>query len=353
MKADGDLSQFNVSVPRKLLLEDDGSSSPSLSRRVSNDLWSLLERSQACTEEQLPSAHAVLVRFAKLCPELLRVQAWHRIAAVNSVTADARAMGAELCDGTSPSVELQVHSGWREAGVRLQVRSLRAGYCSVTEHVLEDLELNLERRSKTGLLGPAGSGKSTLLLSLVRLLEVRSGRILVEGVSIDELGLTALRQLVALVPSDPVLFSGTLRHNLDPLGRFSTEELLRALARMGLEGMKLDREACLSGGERQLVHLARMVLQQPAVLLLDEATCALGPKRQREAMAAVVESLPLSTVVAASQRVESLLALPRMVVLEQGRVVEHGKVSELAEVKGGCLNRVLSRLPDRSLLAPA
>merc|ERR1719277_1445107 len=122
----------------------------------------------------------------------------------------------ELCAGTAESLVVEVQSGWLADGARVEIENLTVGYADVPRDVLKGISLRFEPRTKVGIVGTTGCGKSSLLLVLLRILEPRAGRVLLNGVDTRDVGLATLRRALGLVPQDPVLFSGTLRSNLDP-----------------------------------------------------------------------------------------------------------------------------------------
>lgn len=295
------------------------------------------------------------------CPELQKAEDWHRIVSVNDVTTNAKGMAQELCRHKVSAVSfagnqqvlLDVQSGWLYDGAQIKVESIRAGYGEMQRDVLKNVSLTFEPRTKVGIVGTTGCGKSSFLLVLLRVLEPRGGRVLLNGVDTRDIGLATLREAMGLVPQDPVLFSGTLRHNLDPFEQFTEGRILEALRVAGLAEMvsafprKLEHQITdegsnLSFGERQLVCLARMVLRQPAVLLLDEATSAIDPSTQEKVQETINSAFPSSTLVAVAHRLETIMDFDQVVVLEKGAVAEQGPAQELRQKPQGLFRRMLA-----------
>jgi len=303
-------------------------------------------------------AAAGLAALCPGCPDLALADRWHRIVAVNDATGDAGAMARELCkechtrEEEEQEVLLDVRTGWLADGALVEIRDLRVGYANIPRDVLKGINLTFERKSKVAIAGTTGCGKSSLLLVMLRILEPRSGKVMLDGVDTQDLGLATLRTALGLVPQDPVLFSGSLRENLDPFGAYSDGRILSALncVRLGelvrswpegLEYQVTDEGMNLSFGQRQLVCLARMVLRQPPLLLLDEATSAIDPFTQECVQRALDVEFEHSTLVAVAHRLETVLKFDYAVVLERGEVSEHGRVGELKDRRGGVLRTML------------
>uniref|UniRef100_A0A7S1MGY5 ATP-dependent transporter ycf16 n=1 Tax=Alexandrium catenella TaxID=2925 RepID=A0A7S1MGY5_ALECA len=290
-----------------------------------------------------------------LCPtsaKLKETEAWHQLIGVNDALRDVDAMASELCNGTGEIVLLEVQSGWLADGARVVVENIKAGYADIPRDVLKGVSVIFEPKMKVSIAGTTGCGKSSLLLVLLRLLEPRAGRVLLNGVDTRDVGLATLRQSLGLVPQDPVLFSGSLKYNLDPFGQYSDGRLWKALALTHMTDIvkgwdaKLNFQVAeegsnLSFGQRQLICLARMVLRQPALLLLDEATSAIDPRTQEEVQNTIITAFPNSTLVAVAHRLETILDFDYVCVLERGEVIEQGSVKEVSQRKGGRLRKML------------
>jgi ABC-type bacteriocin/lantibiotic exporter with double-glycine peptidase domain len=212
--------------------------------------------------------------------------------------------------------------------------------------VLQGVDLKLEPGIKVGLIGVSGSGKSTLAKLIARLYDVSSGVVYIDGIDIRELRLACLRRKVCYLMQDAVLFDRTLRENLLMGNPSATKEQLhRAIEIAQLEEL-IDslpkgwdtrlgpRGNVVSGGERQRVALARAVLQNPALLLLDESTSALDGPTERRVLLSMARHFPHQTMVFISHRVAALNWVDRIVVLNQGVVEEQGTHDQLLS-RGG------------------
>eukprot|EP00747_Dinoflagellata_sp_TGD_P097048 gnl/TRDRNA2_/TRDRNA2_167015_c0_seq4.p1 gnl/TRDRNA2_/TRDRNA2_167015_c0~~gnl/TRDRNA2_/TRDRNA2_167015_c0_seq4.p1 ORF type:complete len:352 (+),score=63.32 gnl/TRDRNA2_/TRDRNA2_167015_c0_seq4:95-1150(+) len=203
-----------------------------------------------------------------------------------------------------------------------------------------------------GVAADSGCGKSTFMLTLLRIVEARSGRIVFNGEDICEMGLQVVRNSIGLVPQDPVLFSGSLRKNLDPFDMYTDEGIWIALWLVSMVDFVqtlpqqiytplADDGRNFSFGQRQLLCIARMILSQPALLLLDEATSAIDPSTQEKLHRAIHTSFPRSTIVAIAHRLETILDFDTCVVMDKGRVIERGGVQALRSNPNSVLAKML------------
>jgi len=291
--------------------------------------------------------------LAPTCVGLRGTEAWHRVVAVNGAHKTAEEIATELCEGESPEVVLHIQSGWLAAGVKVEIQDLRVGYADVPSDVLHGVSITIPRHFKAGVVGPTGCGKSTLLLCLLRMLEPRSGRICLEGVDTQTLGLQTLRMSLGLVPQDPVLLQGTLRFNIDPFELYSDERIWEALDLVqmkqtvtalsgGLDFAVSGEGTNLSFGQRQLLSLARNIVRKPMLLLLDEATSAIDPRTQELLQQTVKAAFPDSTMVVIAHRLETILDFDMVIVMDGGRVVEKGAIKELAKMQSGRFAKLLA-----------
>lgn len=207
--------------------------------------------------------------------------------------------------------------------------------------VLRGLSFTLQPGEKVALVGPSGSGKSTAAKLLARLHEVDSGRICVEGVDLRAYTRRSLRRAVTLVPQDPAFFEISIAENLRFARPDASLDVLRRAARTAqienfVESLPAGwdepigpRGTRLSGGQRQRLAIARALLQEPEVLVLDEATAALDGPTERQLLDALRNDVPKTTLVLIAHRLSAILWADRILVLQEGRLVAAGSHQEL------------------------
>lgn len=193
-------------------------------------------------------------------------------------------------------------------------------------------------------MGRTGAGKSTIVSSILRLVEPTSGAILIDGQSIVEVPLDNLRSSITLIPQDPVLIEGTLRDNLDPRKEHSDEKLNSVLRKCCLATIFVERENLdtkisdtgdnLSVGEKQLVCIARAILRNSRLVLVDEATANIDVKADQLIQTSIRECFKEATVITIAHRINTVIDSDRVLVMEDGKVVELGEPRELLAQKG-------------------
>ncbi|MGA8572009.1 MAG: lipid A export permease/ATP-binding protein MsbA [Desulfobaccales bacterium] len=212
--------------------------------------------------------------------------------------------------------------------------------------VLHDIDLTLGRGEIVALVGPSGAGKSTLLSLLPRFYEVTGGAILIDGRDLRELTLASLRAQIGVVTQQTILFNDTVRYNV-AYGSLAAreEEILAALKSAyaydfvaslprGLDTVIGEQGVRISGGERQRLAIARALLKDPPILLLDEATSELDSESEREVQYALDRLIVGRTTLVIAHRLSTVRNARRIVVLEEGRVVESGRHADLLAAGG-------------------
>lgn len=221
--------------------------------------------------------------------------------------------------------------------------------------VLNGISFDAKTGEKVAIIGPSGAGKSTIAGLILRFYETQSGQLLFDGIPSTDYSLTDIRNQVAIVPQDVLLFGGTIRENI-AYGRLnaSEEEIQTAAKRAnahdfignfpeGYDTLVGERGVKLSGGQRQRIAIARALLKDPAILILDEATSSLDSESERLVQEALEELMKNRTSIIIAHRLSTIREADKIVVLEKGKVIEVGKHSELMQNEEG-LYRYLSQL---------
>ncbi|WP_090140523.1 ABC transporter transmembrane domain-containing protein [Limnohabitans sp. DM1] len=236
---------------------------------------------------------------------------------------------------------------WPQGGSSLQLDAVRFHYPSRPDTwALDQLSGQIHPGQTVAVVGPSGAGKTTLFDLLMRFHDPQSGRIVLDGVPIDQMDLHSLRERMAIVPQEPVIFSGTVIENIR-YGRpdASLEEVHAAAEAAyaqefirdlpdGFDTYLGDRGVRLSGGQRQRIAIARAILKNPPLLLLDEATSALDAQSEKMVQAALDKAMVGRTTLVIAHRLATVQRADVIWVLERGRLMEQGTHAEL-QAKGG------------------
>ncbi len=219
----------------------------------------------------------------------------------------------------------------------IRFNKLSFSYPSRAEfHVLNDISVNIKPDTLVALVGPSGAGKSTFVSLLLRLYEPTQGQILFDERDYQSISVSALRSQMAIVPQDIFLFGGTIRENIAYGKTGSSEEMIIEAARKanawefinqfpeGLDTLVGERGTQLSGGQRQRIAIARAVLKDPKILILDEATSSLDSESERLVQDALEKLMKGRTSIVIAHRLSTIRQADNILVLDHGRIIEQG-----------------------------
>ncbi|CAO3589839.1 unnamed protein product [Absidia cylindrospora] len=263
-------------------------------------------------------------------------------------------------DQESTTGSTQASSDWPNEGT-INVENLEVRYAPDLDMALKGVSFSVRSGEKIGVVGKTGSGKSTLTLALFRFLEAAKGKIIMDGIDIGTMDLDVLRSRLTIIPQDAILFSGSVRTNMDPFGEFSDAAIQEALQRVHLvrppETTPISSSssslACgvgepanrnifecldspitegghnLSIGQRQLVCLARALLKQTKVVIMDEATSSVDFETDRAIQQTMATEFASCTIMCVAHRLNSVINYDRILVIEDGLVKEYDSPSAL------------------------
>ncbi|GAB9468080.1 Atp-binding protein [Globisporangium polare] len=275
------------------------------------------------------------------------------------------------CEGESINngslVQIEPSASWPQRG-EVTFERVCFSYKPKDPPVLQSISFAIKSHEKVGVVGRTGAGKSSLTMALFRVNELVSGRILIDGVDIATLPLPTLRKRMSIIPQSPVLLEGSLRNFLDPFDEFQDDEILEMLNHVELlsklqascelsssaeqeeeeEGGKesssqaavLELQLSANGdnwsvGERQMLSMARALLKRSAIVVMDEATAAMDHETEHKLSAMIARELKNVTLLTIAHRLVTVMASDRIMVLQEGQVVEFGSPSELLATGDG------------------
>jgi ATP-binding cassette subfamily B protein len=245
---------------------------------------------------------------------------------------------------------------------RIEINNLSFGYSDNGRRVLKDINLNIPAGSSLGIMGKPGSGKSTLIALLFRLFPFHEGMIMIDGHNLHDIPLNLLRSSIGYVPQDPFLFSDTISNNISfgtdaESNNFSEVTRLARLTAMFDEIVEFsdqfetivgERGITLSGGQKQRLSIARALMIQPQILVLDDALSSVDAATEREVLKNVRSEMDGKTTICISHRVSTVKDCDRILILEDGKIKEYGTHRELTRMDG-YYNKLfeLQKLEDR------
>jgi len=252
------------------------------------------------------------------------------------------------------AVDDNIEESWpSEGGITFNDAKMR--YRPGLPLVLKGLTLKIPGGSKVGVVGRTGAGKSTLMVALMRIVELSEGSIEIDGQDINEVGLATLRRTMAVIPQDPVLFSGSIRSNLDPFNEYSDHVLFETLERVGLYASKmssnsltdlgiacvqtLDDEVAEGGmnfsvGQRQLLVIGRALLRGAKIVVMDEATAAVDAQTDAAIQKTIRTEFKDATCLTVAHRINTIMDSDYVLVMSDGKAAEFDSPSSLMKQAG-------------------
>nr|XP_017222385.1 PREDICTED: ABC transporter C family member 3-like [Daucus carota subsp. sativus] len=252
-------------------------------------------------------------------------------------------------------------SSWPSRG-EIDIHNLQVQYAPHLPLILHGVTCTFPAGKKTGIVGRTGSGKSTLIQALFRMVEPKSGHIVIDDIDISSIGLQDLRSRLSIIPQDPVMFQGTVRSNLDPLEHYTDAQIWDALdkCQLGDQVKKMERKLDSivhengenwSMGQRQLVCLGRVLLKKSKVLILDEATASVDTSTDNLIQQTLKHHLSDCTIVTITHRVTSVLDSDMVLLLSHGAVKEYDSPSKLLQSKSSSFSMLVAEYTSRSSIS--
>ncbi|ESW20774.1 hypothetical protein PHAVU_005G013500 [Phaseolus vulgaris] len=241
--------------------------------------------------------------------------------------------------------------GWPTSG-SIEFEDVVLRYRPELPPVLHGLSFTVPPTEKIGVVGRTGAGKSSMLNALFRIVELTKGRIIIDGCDISTFGLADLRKVLTIIPQSPVLFSGTVRFNLDPFNEHNDADLWEALERAHLKDVirrnpfGLDAQVSEGGdnfsvGQRQLLSLGRALLRRSKVLVLDEATAAVDVRTDALIQKTIRQEFQSCTMLIIAHRLNTIIDCNRILLLDSGRVLEYSSPEELLQNEGSAFYKMV------------
>lgn len=296
----------------------------------------------------------VVIIFSRLWPRFVTIQSNLQQLAL---TVPAFKILLALQNETRNSIELlNDHENTLYMNNMLECKNVYFKYTyDSTSYALQDINLQIPANRMTAIVGQSGAGKSTLVDILMGLHRPETGELLIDGVSLTDDKVLALRKTISFVPQDPFLFNASIRQNLLLMNPTATEEHLWAALEFaaaadfvkdlpnGLDTSIGDRGIRISGGERQRIVLARAILRNPSILILDEATSSLDSENESKIQMALEKLKGKMTIIVIAHRLSTIHNADQVIVLDKGRVVQKGDYIQLANDKKGMFCTFLNK----------
>lgn len=243
---------------------------------------------------------------------------------------------------------------WPAQG-KIEIADVQMRYREGLPLVLRGVSATISGGEKVGVVGRTGSGKSSLMIALLRMVELNDGQVRIDGLDMSQLGLNDIRRRITIIPQDPVIFSGTIRFNLDPFNEHSDVELWDALEKShlkefvagfadGLDAAVSEYGENLSAGQRQVICMTRALLRKSKILILDEASSSLDVETDRLIQETIRRHLGDATILTIAHRLFTLADYDKILVMDDGMAVEFDDPEVLLGKEGGYFSNLVDAL---------
>lgn len=233
----------------------------------------------------------------------------------------------------------------------ISFKSLSLRYSCDAEPMLRNLNIDIAAKTKIAIVGRTGAGKSSIVQALFRFAHI-DGCAEIDGVDITSVGLRQLRQSITIIAQEPILFSGSIRHNLDPFGEYTDDDVWNALEEVelkqvisrtndGLAMTIMNAGANFSLGQRQLICLARAVLRENKIVILDEATANVDGETDKIVQCMLSKKFANSTVLTITHRMHTVMTYDKILVMDAGRIVEYDSPINLMQRNDGKFQKLI------------
>ncbi|KHN47341.1 ABC transporter C family member 2-like [Glycine soja] len=315
--------------------------------------FAVMQNGRAENQQEFASTMGLLLSYALNITSLLTGVLRLASLAENSLNAVERIGTYIDLPSEAPSIidDNRPPPGWPSSGsIRFEDVVLR--YRAELPPVLHGLSFTIFPSDKVGIVGRTGAGKSSMLNALFRIVELERGRILIDDYDVAKFGLADLRKVLGIIPQSPVLFSGTVRFNLDPFNEHNDADLWEALERAHLKdvirrnSLGLDAEVSEAGenfsvGQRQLLSLSRALLRRSKILVLDEATAAVDVRTDALIQKTIREEFKSCTMLIIAHRLNTIIDCDRILLLDGGKVLEYDTPEELLSNEGSAFSKMV------------
>jgi ATP-binding cassette, subfamily B, multidrug efflux pump len=243
-------------------------------------------------------------------------------------------------------VEESISFEGREFKGEVEIRDLSFSYPGASRRALKDISINIKAGNTLGVIGTTGSGKTTIVNLLLRLFKIDGGHIFIDGIDITEIPITTLRDNIGCVPQDNFLFSASIKDNIEFFDRSYTDEDVEEASKIssvyenivefpeGFDTVVGERGITLSGGQKQRISIARAVIKDPSILVMDDSLSAVDTSTEEEILSNIKSILKGRTGIIIAHRISTIKYADEIIVMDRGRIIEKGNHEELLNKRG-------------------